>query len=267
MMAPADPSNQQTQEANYFRELYDQKDEYQARRDPGSHNARQILLEVLKFKIPSLVSVMPKSFTYRSVLEVGCATGELVANFPASEYGLTRVGIDVSPRNVETAAARFPHVIFRSQDIHECSDVFDLVILSDVLEHVPADVELLRAAAERGSVVLVNLPLEKNWLNRNRAYGVDDPSGHLRAYSLENGLDLVERAGLRAIHWERAWSHESAYDVERRALRKRMLGRSHSGGILTGSLKALVHEFARVVPLFGRRLYPSNLFVSARAHG
>lgn len=251
-------------DAQFFSELYDGIDEYVARRDPDSHSTRQILLEVLEFKIPNLVSVLPDGFVYDSIAEVGSATGELIANFPARNGPLRRSGFDVSPLNVAAARARFPQVDCRAMDIRESEGSWDLVILSDVLEHVPDDVGLLAAAARRGSMVVVNLPLEVNWLNRARRYGTDDASGHLRAYSLEQGLDLARRAGLRVLRWTRVWSHETAFDVERRALRKAGTGYAYSGGPVARSIKVLVHESARVVPLLGRRLYPSNLFFSAR---
>lgn len=248
----------------FFGELYDGNDEYVARRDPESHSARQILLEVLNFKIPNLVSVIPNGFTYRSIMEVGCATGELIANFPADTDNAQRLGLDISPLNVAAARTRFPQVTFRAMDVRQSEETCDIVILSDVLEHVPDDLGLLAAAAGLGSIVLVNLPLEVNWINRHRKYGVEDPSGHLRAYSLESGLDLANRADLRVLRWSRVWSHETTYDIERRALRRICMGQSYSGGRLLGSLKAFVHACARTAPQFGRKFYPSNLFFSAR---
>lgn len=46
-----------------------------------------------------------------------------------------------------------------------------MVIVSDVIEHVPDDAGFLRSAAGLGQIVLVNLPLEDNWLNDRRNYG------------------------------------------------------------------------------------------------
>lgn len=113
-------------------------------------------------------------------------------------------------------------------------------------------------------MVLVNLPLEDNWLNRNRQYGIGDESGHLRSYTLEDGLSLAARAGLNIVNWKQVWSHETNYDIQRRDLRRRYLGSAFSGNRFLGLVKAAVHFAARRVRPFGRSLYPSNLFFSAR---
>lgn len=251
----------------FFRDLYDSNDEYIRRRDPESHNARQIALEVAQFKVPNLLGVLPQDRLYRSVIEIGCATGELLAAFPPSHLTsdgvLRRVGFDISPMNVAAGRARFPYIEFFEQDFRESSERADLVVLSDIIEHVPDDAEFVRAASRMGSLVLVNLPLENNLLNRTRRYGVDDPSGHLRRYSLDDGLRLMARAGLTVIRHRRVWSHESRYDIQRRELRGQMLGAAHSGSVAVRSIKSLVHTAARSIPPFGRILYSSNLFLSA----
>ena len=165
-----------------FSALYDEHPEYVARRGAGSLAQAQVDLEVRLFKLPGLMAVLPRARPLRSALEIGCATGELIAAVPV-EPGGRRVGLDISPANVAAARARFPEVEFRAGDFREAGlGGFDAVIMSDVLEHVPDDVGFLRDAARLGELVLVNLPLEDNWLNDRRAYGPDDASGHLRRY-------------------------------------------------------------------------------------
>ncbi|MCP5138997.1 MAG: class I SAM-dependent methyltransferase [Chromatiales bacterium] len=245
--------------------LYDNHAEYIARRDPLSFEARQILLEVVTFKIPHLLSVIPDGFNYRSISEVGCATGELIASYP--EYGpdgdvLEKYGFDISPSNIKEAKNRYRNVTFSDAQFYDGPAV-DVVVLSDILEHVPDDVDFLRRAGESASLVLVNLPLEDNWLNLRRPYGFSDKSGHLRRYTEEAGRALVVRAGLRIVSCVRVWSHETSYDVERRMLREQLLGSQYSGTWPVRCLKTLVHGLARGCRPFGRRLYPSNLIMSA----
>jgi SAM-dependent methyltransferase len=247
-----------------LRELYDDNPEYVARRDASSHSARQIDLEVRRFKVAGLLAVLPPDFGYRRVTEIGCATGELLAAFPGRDGTDTvKKGFDISPLNVAAARSRYPHIEFVAGDFRASEDRADIVILSDILEHVPDDVGFLRAAALRGAVVLINLPLEVNWLNARRKYGLQDPSGHLRTYSLQQGFDLLSAAGLEILHWRQLWSHETQYDCERRSLRRECLGHAYSGGPATRVVKGVLHTLARAAPTFGRRLYPSNLFVSA----
>jgi len=244
-----------------FSALYDEHPEYVARRASGSIEQAQVDIEVRLFKLPELMKVWPTDRPLRRVLEIGCATGELIAAVPAAQ----RVGLDISPANVAAARARFPEVEFHCGDFRAAGlDGFDAVIMSDVLEHVPDDTGFLHDAARLGEIVLVNLPLEDNWLNDRRAYGPDDVSGHLRRYSLADGLALFERAGLELVAHSRVWVHETPTDAARRALRRERLGAAYSGRWPARLAKQLVFATAGAVPAFGRRLFASNLFAAAR---
>jgi hypothetical protein len=111
-------------------------------------------------------------------------------------------------------------------------------------------------------LLLVNLPLEDNWLNRDRQYGPDDVSGHLRRYTLQQGFELFEHAGLHVMKWAQRWIHESDCEPQRRELRKDALGRRYTGGAAANIVKAATYAMARNVRPFGRRLFASNLFAS-----
>ena len=189
----------------------------------------------------------------------------MIAAFPVRPGG-RKVGMDISAANVAAARARHADVEFRCGDFRSGpAEAFDAVILSDVLEHVPDDAGFLRDAAAFGRTVLVNLPLEDNWLNRNRRYGPDDVSGHLRRYSLAEGLALVERAGLEVVAQSQVWVHETPAEAARRALRRERLGAAFAGAWPARSLRHAVFATATAVRPLGRRLFASNLFVAARA--
>ncbi len=244
-----------------FPALYDEHPEYVARRVEGSIEQAQVDLEVRLFKVPGLLGVLPDGQMLGRVLEIGCATGELIAALPATQ----RFGLDISAANVAAARARFPDVGFVCGDFHGAGLAdFDAVIISDVLEHVPDDAGFLRDAAELGAIVLVNLPLEDNWLNDGRAYGPDDISGHLRRYSLADGMALFERAGLDVIRHAQVWVHETPTEAARRTLRRERLGSAYSGTPPIRMAKRLAFAAATAVPAIGRRLFASNLFAAAR---
>jgi len=244
-----------------FSALYDAHPEYVARRAAGSIAQAQVDIEVRLFKLPGLLSVWPAGKPMSRVLEIGCATGELIAAMPAPQ----RVGLDISAANIAAARARFPEVEFHGGDFRGAGLAgFDAVVMSDVLEHVPDDAEFLHDAAQLGELVLVNLPLEDNWLNDRRAYGPDDVSGHLRRYSLADGLALFDRAGLDVLAHTQVWIHETPADAARRALRRERLGAAHAGRLPARWAKQLVFSTATAVPAFGRRLFASNLFAAAR---
>ena len=246
----------------FYSDLYDGKAEYVARRAGESLEARLIQVEVEHFKVPNLVAVLPQGFKYSCVVEVGCATGELLAAFPAPA-DCRRVGFDISQENVKCARERHPGADFRFGDFRNFEGRADIVILSDVLEHVPDDQAMLEHAGRLGRLVLINLPLEDNWLNAARNYGPSDVSGHLRRYSLDQGFSLIRAAGLTLLDWRRLWVHETECDLRRRRLRKEILGSEFSGGPLASGARRLVWSGARTIRPLGRRLFASNLFASA----
>lgn len=247
-----------------FRALYDAHPDYIARRRAGSYEQAQVDLEVRLFKLPHLMKVLPAPERVTSVLEIGCATGELISAVPVRAGG-RRVGVDISEANIAAARARFPGVEFRCGDFRDLTGShFDVVVLSDVLEHVPDDAAFLRDAAALADTVLLNLPLEDNWLNRRRRYGPDDVSGHLRRYSLADGRALVERAGLDVLALTRVWVHETPAEPALRRLRRDRFGAEFGGAWLGRTLRRTIHGAAVGWPPFGRRLFASNLFVAAR---
>ncbi|MCX6351699.1 MAG: bifunctional class I SAM-dependent methyltransferase/glycosyltransferase family 2 protein [Bacteroidetes bacterium] len=69
-----------------------------------------------------------------SVLEVGCGTGELLAEIKAKR----KVGIDFSPSMITQAKEQFPSLEFQvmaAEDI-KLNEKFDLIIISNLINHV-----------------------------------------------------------------------------------------------------------------------------------
>lgn len=89
----------------------------------------------------------------RRILEVGCGEGLLTASLAATFPGARLTGIDISDRVGRLFTGERERVEFRREDLapfaarHEGG--FDLVVLCDVLHHVPARerLELLRHTA------------------------------------------------------------------------------------------------------------------------
>ncbi|RPI74713.1 MAG: class I SAM-dependent methyltransferase, partial [Desulfobacteraceae bacterium] len=77
----------------------------------------------------------------RSVLELGCGTGDLLDALKPSRG----VGIDLSGAMLEQARRKFPHLEFRQTDIEVLEawgETFDVIVLSDVIGHLQ-DIEIV----------------------------------------------------------------------------------------------------------------------------
>lgn len=98
----------------------------------AARNYRKLLAHYYNLLIPS------KS----SVLEIGCGSGELLSAIESAR----KVGIDISPRQIEIAKESLPADDFyvQSGEALELNEKFDIIIISDTL-NLAADVQQLFA--------------------------------------------------------------------------------------------------------------------------
>jgi 2-polyprenyl-3-methyl-5-hydroxy-6-metoxy-1,4-benzoquinol methylase len=146
------------------------------------------------------------------VLEIGCGAGSLLASL--AESGIRRlVGIDLAPSAVELARKRLTPYglggnIQRATISHLIKGgyaaTFDIVILCDVIEHVPSGrVEALfadvRSLLRPGGHVIAATPnafAGPHDITRNfRARGFEPEGLHLHEYSLRELTSLLTRTG------------------------------------------------------------------------
>jgi SAM-dependent methyltransferase len=131
-----------------------------------------------------LIATVLPSGRRHTIIDVGCGTG---ANVASLADGYRCLGIDTSAEAIELAERRFPQVQFTCgfapQALGEEFARADLVMLNDVLEHVPDDFELLSsllAAARPGTHFLITVPADMAlWSPHDVSFG------HYRRYDLE----------------------------------------------------------------------------------
>jgi glycosyltransferase involved in cell wall biosynthesis/2-polyprenyl-3-methyl-5-hydroxy-6-metoxy-1,4-benzoquinol methylase len=156
------------------------------------------------------------------VLDIGCGIGA-VAYDVAEKARATVIGIDLSRTNIAQARRLYAH-----PRVHYCvgdalqavpGGTFDVVILSNVLEHLPGRPDFLRRvqAVAKPARFLIRVPLfERDWrVPLKRELGVewrlDDT--HETEYTLESFAEEAEAAGLRIthqeVHWGEVWAELS----------------------------------------------------------
>jgi 2-polyprenyl-3-methyl-5-hydroxy-6-metoxy-1,4-benzoquinol methylase len=148
------------------------------------------------------------------VLDVGCGKGELAYDL-ASRGGAHVTGIDVNRTSLAFARARFPSDRLELVEADALEWVpprpYDVVVLSNVLEHVADRVGLLRRLVELAGPdrVLLRVPvLERDWLvGLRRDLGLpyfSDPT-HETEYSPEQLEAELRDAGLRLDELQHRW--------------------------------------------------------------
>jgi predicted TPR repeat methyltransferase len=167
--------------------------------DPDSHGAGLTRAELDPLRYdgqsdhPAEVAGMIHALMPSGVrgLDVGCGTGSVTL------IAATARGIDV-------------HIGVLDDAYLAGRDKFDVVMSSDVLEHLPAPAELLRlfvAAARPGGLVILSVPNVAHWSVRwNLLWGRFDyePVGimdatHLRWFTESSLRALVESVGLEIV--------------------------------------------------------------------
>ena len=184
-----------------------------------------------------------------TVLEVGCSHGRNVA-LPLAERGYRVLGIDLHEGSIESARAHsaLPNAEFRQVLLEELPNVasFDVMIVSDVLEHVEDPEAMIREALLRlrpGGLVLVSIP------NGYGPYEIEErlTGTVLRPVLWATGrlvaLAVRARRNARGLPWPPPDAEKPAYNHE-------------SGHLQFFSFRA-----------FGRLLHRSGLEIVAQRNG
>ena len=163
------------------------------------------------------------------ILDIGCGPGRHVSALYSHE-NVTVIGADLSHDDLKEGVARLEyhdavgahcggHWAFTTADITDLpfrDDYFDLVICSEVMEHIPneqaAAAELLRVT-KTGQNLIVSVPrfwpekicwaLSDTYFNANQ--------GHIRIYKKKQLVSMIENIGAKYLFGHHAHSIHSPY--------------------------------------------------------
>jgi SAM-dependent methyltransferase len=148
-----------------MRELYDRRAEQQygvvtPLPDPAIDRKFGRILELVRAELPC-----------EAFLDAGCGDGRYVAAL-AAELPPRRAGVDLSERILATARARVADADFRQASLEElpfADGEFDLVLCSQVIEHVPEAghaVDELARVLRHGGTLIISTDNEHNTVTR-----------------------------------------------------------------------------------------------------
>lgn len=148
------------------------------------------------------------------VMDIGCGNGALAYDI-ASKSGAEVVGVDMNEKNIDTAIKHrsHPNIRYHVGDALKfpMETTFDVVVLSNVLEHLENRPEFLKRTAESLSPkrILIRVPVfERDWrVPLKEELGLDYrlDSTHFIEYTLETFSSEIAQAGLRISHQEVRW--------------------------------------------------------------
>jgi hypothetical protein len=256
-----------------FKEFYENQRDYAGfRNDAGKRSEYEA---AAGWKTRNLSRLVSGDKQYSSILEIGCAMGILLNNLADRLSIKERTGADISSANIESAMKMFPGCTFIRGTVDDIlmsgngsreGMKYDLVLLSDIVEHVPDDLDFMRKVSGISDSLLLNLPLEKCYSNMRREYGVTDPSGHLRKYNLDDAFTLIRSAGLEVIKWHTANARYDGklFELHRRARDKRIMIKRLPRRLFWKGFYCIEDTLKVMAPAIYTRLFGSNLFALLR---
>ncbi len=139
----------------------------------------------------------------RTVVEVGCGDGVLLAELAERGVGAQHHGFDLSGLAASFAAGR-PQIAraerFDGSTLPVPDGAYDLGVLSHVLEHVPVPAPLLAETARVARAVVIEVPLEDNRsASRPSAERGRVKLGHLHRFARPDIHALAHAAGLHVV--------------------------------------------------------------------
>lgn len=155
----------------------------------------------------------------QTVLDVGCGNGTL-ANALVSRGNVSVYGVDIEPVNIDQAKRMYQqeglqfHVADATQKLPDAT--FDVVVLSNVLEHIAERPEFLRKVYEaaRPEYVLIRVPLfDRDWrvpLKKELGSEWRLDATHETEYTVASFTEEMEQAGFEIesmqIRWGEIWT-------------------------------------------------------------
>jgi len=150
----------------------------------------------------SLLSEVCGNNSCRNVLDLGCGTGDY--SIAMASRGLRVTGVDVSGYAVDkakakAAAKKIKNIYFLKNNAadFEPEERFDLILISEVLEHMPDDKGLFlkysRLLSSEG-FILFTVPFDSELWSYE-----DEQAGHKRRYSKDQARELCSAAGLEPV--------------------------------------------------------------------
>lgn len=145
---------------------------------------------------------LPQQYQGLHVLDVGCGVGTL--SLWLANQGAKVRGLDVSPRAISIAtnaaqALGLDNVTFNVGELQPGKEKYDLVLCSEVIEHVPDDqklLDLIWTHLKPGGQLVLTTPSRELWLYRLGYYRrFDQAVGHLRRYTVAEVVSLATQTG------------------------------------------------------------------------
>lgn len=211
-------------------------------------------IKVSKWKAEIFLNIIPSNnIRFKKIIELGSGYGLILKDISAKLKPSITIGVDNSEVILKMARKLNPNISFFNADVCNLkfeNNSFDLVILSDIIEHMEHPEKLLKESQRISKYALMKIPLEKCLRTINRGYGVDDSAGHWCVFNEKEALNLLEKSG---------------YKISRKVMSNGPKDVKNVKQVGIKNLKFLIYRIKNLLCKHGKRVYTyifgNNLFV------
>lgn len=165
---------------------------------------RQVIAKRVSFIVRTLTEWSRGKSLPLNLLDAGCGDGVLLKNL-VTLTGFKVYGIDYNPLRVDRARKNAPQAIVRQSDLRSLDfkdSFFDVIVMSQVLEHIPEDVLVLKCLArilKENGILILGVPnegcllaqLRNKYLERN----ISKTTDHVYFYTERTVIGKIAEAG------------------------------------------------------------------------
>ena len=139
---------------------------------------------------------------FSSVAEIGCGAGEILIELSKSinDISIQYTGYDISPQAIELAKKNeTDQVKYLGKDLldDDNDEVFDLLLMLDVFEHVPDYMGFLESCRSKAKYKIFHIPLDLHVSSvlRNAFIKGRYSIGHIHYFTADSALATLEDTG------------------------------------------------------------------------
>ena len=190
-----------------IKNLYTEENCEYGRKTPGwraeesAWKATQISTLLGRHAISGVMSKTNSDRPFR-VAEVGCGAGEILNQMRLRYPECVYVGYDIAKDAMNMARTReTDNLTFVHGDIFESGDLFDLLLVVDVFEHVPDYYGFLDMCRSKATYKLFHIPLDVSLINilLNRFDYLYESGGHIHFFTDSSALLTLKNCGYEIL--------------------------------------------------------------------
>ena len=142
----------------------------------------------------------------KSIIEVGCGAGGVLASLYDVLPEITYSGFDIAPdaRKFWKKHSTKKITFLVGDFLKEQTAHFDVLLLLDVIEHIPNPFEFLSALRGRADYYVFHIPLDLSAMSVAREHPlllVRQKVGHIHYFTKELALSQVQESGFQVLDW------------------------------------------------------------------